>query len=281
MLLKPEDKNSLPPTTYSEYRNLPAGSTKFQFLEAIKRLHKLSKHSSYGVQVEVERVYVEDVIFVFLEVGSQIEFAHKLLKSNKTRLEMGELMLKTPMESSFFQHLIPKNEWTECLDITEKQRASFLLDEYLGLRNINLENEPSKAFKKFAALVIALKEMANILIMKANEYSNQGVLQNRDLFNTSCNDLIELKNTTIAAVIDLLKKFHSNKSRPLQNVLGRYESTSVYRDIRRKNSSVYRAFCRELSPKEKKRYKSHVSKVGSLDSYVVWNYKNVASHSKR
>lgn len=55
-------------------------------------------------------------------------------------------------------------------------------------------SEPSKAFKKFAALVIALKEMANILIMKANEYSNQGVLQNRDLFNTSCNDLIELKS---------------------------------------------------------------------------------------
>lgn len=38
---------------------------------------------------------------------------------------MGELMLKTPMESSFFQHLIPKNEWTECLDITGKNSICF------------------------------------------------------------------------------------------------------------------------------------------------------------
>ena len=33
---------------------------------------------------------------------------------------MGDLMLNTPMEPSFFQHLIPKNEWTESLDITGK-----------------------------------------------------------------------------------------------------------------------------------------------------------------
>jgi len=251
--MKPVDKNSLPPTTYSDYRNLPAGSTKFQFLEAIRRLHKLSKHSSYGLQVKVDNVYVEDVIFVYLEVGSQIEFAHKLLKYNKASLEMSDLMLNTPMESSFFQHLIPKNKWTESLDITEKRRATFLLDESLRLRNINLESEPSKNFKKFASLVIALKEMANSLIMKANEYNNKGVLQNQDLFNTSCIDLLELKNAIIAAVIDLLKKFHSNKSKPLQNILGRYELTSVYLDIKRKNTSVFQAFSRELTSREQKR----------------------------
>jgi len=165
--------------------------------------------------------------------------------------------------------------------LTKKRRASFLLDEYLGLRNTNLDSEPPKTFKKFASLVIALKEMANSLVLKANEYNNEGVLQNQDLFNTSCIDLLELKNAIIAAIIDLLKKFHSNKSKPVQNVLGRYESTSVYLDIKRKNTSVFRAFCRELSLKEKKRDKSYISKVGGLDSNVVWSYKNVASHSKR
>ena len=55
-------------------------------------------------------------------------------------------------------------------------------------------SEPPKAFKKFASLVIALKEMANSLVLKANEYNNEGVLQNQDLFNTSCIDLLELKS---------------------------------------------------------------------------------------
>jgi len=279
MLLQPHDNNGLSPITYSEYRNLPSGSTKIQFLEAIRRLHKLSRHSSYELQVAIDQVYVEDVIFGYLEVGSQLEFAYNMLKKNKTRLEMGELMLNMPMESSFFHHLIPKNQWTESLDITEKRRATFLLEESLKLRNMNLESEPPKIFKKFGSLLIALKEMANSLVMKANEYNNKGVLQNQDLFNTSCIDLLELKNALIAAVVDLIKKFHFNTSKPLKNLLGKYELTSTYLDIRRKNTSVFQAFCRELKLRENKRDNTYISNVGGLDSVVTWSCKKVTYHS--
>merc|ERR1712200_11770 len=149
----------------------------------------------------------------------------------------------TPMSKQFFKHLRSDQPWNEALTNTEKRRAFHLVENILKRRKLTIDSELSDIVKEFVILVATMKEMANSLIMTTNNLRD-----NRIYYPKSVLELHTMK-TSVENVIKSLVSKLASKEAP-KNLLGKYESTSLFKRIRLRNSGMYKVYKVVIDSKE-------------------------------
>merc|ERR1712168_281285 len=213
------------------------------FFRSLKSLKQITTLKLAEKPIDNELIFVEDVVLSLLEVGNKLENAVKLFNTTCKKLDRDELSVITPMSKQFFKHLRSNEHWNEVLTNTEKRRASYLVENMLKQRKLTINNELSDTVKEFAILVITMKEMANSLIMTTNNLRG-----NRLYYPKSVLELTTMKTTVENVIRSLVSKL-SSKGAP-KNILGKYESTTVFKQIRLRNSGMYKVYKAAIESKE-------------------------------
>jgi len=213
------------------------------FFRSLKRLKQITTLKLADKPIDTELIFVEDVVFSLLEVGNKLENAVKLLNTTCKQVDRDELSVITPMSKQFFKHLRSDQPWSEVLTNTEKRRAFHLVENVLKQRKLAIDSELSDVVKEFVILVVTMKEMSNSLIMTTNNLRD-----NRIYYPKSLLELHTMKTSVENVIRSLVSKLASKGAS--KNLLGKYESTSLFKRIRLRNSGMYKVYKAAIDSKE-------------------------------
>merc|ERR1712183_125479 len=252
----------------TKYKRVPKPFDNNKFIEAIGLLKLVSTENVYENSDESNTTYLNDVMFILLQVGDKLETSVRLLRHSFKRLDLDELQINEPVEDSFFENLNVNNDWIQTLSPAEEKRASQAIYESIKVHEFNLDGKAFMSFKSFVFAAASLKEQTNILIYKTNEFKEDGMVQNLNFYKDSLTQIDRFIDLVSKTVYDVAQKFTANK----KTGLGGFEKTFCFQNIKKRKGKVFRVYENEIL-QHKQRPAKKVSKVKGLDSNCLWTEK--------
>jgi len=252
----------------NKYTGIPKQFDDLKFTEAIDLLKLVSTENVCKNSNENNDIYLDDVMFVLMQVGDKLETSSRMFKQSTKRLNLDELQVCEPVKDSFFENLNVNNDWTQTLSAAQERRASQAVYESIKIRKFDLDEKTFMSFKSFVFGVASLKEQVNLLIYKTNEFKEDGMLQNLKFYKHCLTQITRLINLVAKTLLDMSQKLVEGK----KTGLGKFEKTLCFQSIKKRKGKVFREYENQIL-QNKQEIVSKLSKVKGLDSDCLWTKK--------